>query len=75
VRFTLDGWATWEDTEARDTGVGVWVADVPGSDRLRPGAAVDFTAWWPEAGRWEGRNVRVAVSEAVDSGLPGSSSG
>ena len=75
VRYTLDGWLTWADIDARDTGVGVWVADVPGSDRLRPGAVVDFTAWWPEAGRWEGRNLRVTVSEAVDSGSSRSSSG
>jgi glucoamylase len=75
VRYTLDGWLTWADIDARDTGVGVWVADVPGSDRLRPGAAVDFTAWWPEAGCWEGRNLRVTVSDAVDSGSSRSSSG
>jgi glucoamylase len=68
VRYSVDGWQTWADIEARDTGVGVWVADVPGSDRLRPGAAVDFTAWWPDAGHWEGRNLRVTVSDAVDSG-------
>jgi len=70
VRYTLDGWQTWADIEARDTGVGVWVADVPGSDRLRPATAVDFTVWWPEVGRWEGRNLRVTVSEAVASGPP-----
>jgi glucoamylase len=64
VRFTLDGWRSWADIDARDTGVGVWVVDVPGSDRLGPGAAIDFTFWWPEAGHWEGRNLRVAVSDA-----------
>lgn len=64
VRFTLDGWQSWADIDARDTGVGVWVVDVPGSDRLQPGAAIDFTFWWPEAGHWEGGNLRVAVSDA-----------
>jgi len=48
---------------------------VPGSDRLRPGAAVDFTFWWPEAGHWEGRNLRITVSDAVDSGPSRWSSG
>ena len=56
---------TWADLDARETGVGVWVADVPGSDRLRPGARVDFTIWWPDVGRWEGRDLRVEVSEPV----------
>ncbi len=49
------------DIDARDTGLGVWVADVPASDRLAPGAVVDATFWWPDAGRWEGRNVSIAV--------------
>lgn len=57
---------TWIDLDARDTGLGVWLADVPGSDRLAPGGAVDFTFWWPEVGRWEGRDLRVEVSRGVD---------
>ena len=64
VHCSFDGWATTQDVDARDTGLGVWVADVPGSDRLPPGAAVDATFFWPQAGRWEGRNVRVAVVDA-----------
>ena len=68
VRYTLDGGATWMDLEARDTTLGVWTVDIPGSDRLTPGAAVDFTFWWPDPGRWEGRDFRVRVSEAPVSG-------
>jgi hypothetical protein len=47
------------------------VADVPGSDRLRPGDGVVFTFWWPEAGGWEGRDFRVAVVEGVGPVSPG----
>ena len=61
VRCSLDGWRTTIDVDARDTGLGVWVADVPGSDALAPGRAVDATFYWPDADRWEGRNVRVSV--------------
>ncbi len=61
VRCSLDGWRTVLDLEARDTELGVWVADVPGSDRLAAGDAVDATFFWPDADRWEGRNVRVRV--------------
>jgi glucoamylase len=64
VRCTLDGWRTWSDIDARDTDVGVWVADVPGSELLPPGGAVEFTAWWPESSRWEGRNLHVSVVDA-----------
>lgn len=63
VHCSLDGWQTTIDLDARDTGLGVWLADVPGSDQLAPGAAVDATFYWPEAGHWEGRNVRVSVLE------------
>jgi glucoamylase len=57
----LDEGATWLDLDARDTGLGVWVADIPGSDGLVSGEAVRFTIWWPEAGTWEGRDLRVVV--------------
>ena len=66
VRYSADGRQTWTDLDARDTGLGVWVADIPNSDRLAPGEAVDFTFWWPEAGRWEGRDLRVEVASVAD---------
>ena len=69
---SLDGWRTWLDIDARDTGIGIWVADVPGSDGLRPGDGVVFTFWWPEAGRWEGRDFTVALVEGVGPVTPGS---
>lgn len=61
VHCSLDGWRTILDLDALDTGLGVWVADVPGSEGLAVGGAVDATFFWPSANRWEGRNVRVSV--------------
>ena len=61
IRISLDGWRTSTDIDARDTTLGVWVADIAESARLAPGANVDFTFWWPEVGRWEGQDYRVAV--------------
>jgi glucoamylase len=61
ARISLDGWRSWFDVEARDTSLGVWVVDVPDSDHLSSGDDVDFTFWWPEAGRWEERDFRVTV--------------
>jgi glucoamylase len=66
VHYSVDGRQSWADLEARDTGLGVWVADLPGSDRLTSGQAVDFTFWWREAGRWEDGEMRVEVTAAVD---------
>ena len=71
VHCSLDGWQTTLDLEARDTELGVWVADIPGSDGLEPGRAVDATFYWPDADHWEGRNVRVRVVGAlVHAGRP-----
>ena len=64
VHYSVDGRQSWADLDARDTGLGVWVADVPASDCLPPGQAVDFTFCWPETGRWEGRELRVEVTAA-----------
>ncbi len=61
VRYSVDGWTAWRDIDADDTGLGVWVTDLPGTESLVPGQAIDFTCWWPEAGRWEGRDMRVRV--------------
>jgi glucoamylase len=63
ARTSLDGWRTWVDVEARDTTLGVWLVDVAGSERVPPGGAVDFTFWWPDSGRWEGRDFRVIVED------------
>ena len=63
VHCTLDGWQTSIDIDARDTGLGVWVADVPGSEGLAAGSFVEFTFWWPDGDRWEGETFRVAVVE------------
>ncbi len=65
VHYSLDGRGTWTDLDARETGLGVWVADIPGSERLTPGESVDFTVWWPASKAWEGRDLRVEVGPAA----------
>jgi glucoamylase len=63
VHYSIDGRQTWADLDARDTGLGVWIADIPGSNHLPAGAGIDFTFYWPAEDRWEGRSFRVAVTE------------
>ena len=61
VRWSADGWRTVTDAEARDTGFGVWVADLPTAD-LPAGATVLLTfRWAPD--RWEGQDFAVAVEQ------------
>jgi glucoamylase len=60
VRWSVDWWATSEDTPARNTGLGVYLVDLP-TARLEAGREVAFTFYWVEAQRWEGVNFRVTV--------------
>ncbi|MEO5964635.1 MAG: glycoside hydrolase family 15 protein [Candidatus Limnocylindrales bacterium] len=62
VHCTVNGWHTSMDIDALDTGLGVWIADIPGSDALPPGRTVDATFYWVETETWEGRNIRIAVT-------------
>jgi glucoamylase len=60
VRYSIDGWKTAKELETRDTGLGVFVADL--SPRHLPGGTeVAFTFFWVEAGTWEGKNFTVTV--------------
>jgi glucoamylase len=60
VRWTLDGWQSSEDTNTRDTGLGIHTLDLPTAS-LPPGSQVEFTFFWPQENRWEGTNYGVAV--------------
>jgi glucoamylase len=62
VRFSVDDWETVENATTRDTGLGIHVADLTSTRTLSEGAAVNFTFFWRDARRWEGRNFGVRVS-------------
>jgi glucoamylase len=64
VHWSADGWHTACDLLARDTGMGVYVADLP-THTLPPGAAVVFTFYWPEASKWEGRDFSVSIASTT----------
>ena len=57
LRFTTNGWASWEDRASHPTPLGIEYVDLEPLES--PTDAVEFTFRWPEAGRWEGRNFRV----------------
>jgi glucoamylase len=60
VHWSFDGWKSAQDLRARDTGLGVYCADIP-SESLISGAEVIFTFYWEDEQRWEGRNYSVVV--------------
>jgi len=60
VHWSIDGWKSSQDTNTRDTGFGTYILDLPTAS-LPPGSKVDFTFYWPQENRWEGKNYSVTV--------------
>jgi glucoamylase len=60
VHWSPDEWQTIRDTPARDTGLGVYVADLPTAE-LPVGRTVRFTLYWPVDSRWEQQDFAVSV--------------
>lgn len=63
VHFSCDGWYSVADLDARDTGLGVYVVDLP-TAALPSGTHVSFTFYWPKTDRWEGIDFDVVI-EAI----------
>jgi glucoamylase len=63
VHWSADDWQTLDDTETRDTGLGIHVADIPAA-RLAAGSTVRFTFRWTLTDRWEGQDYAVRITEA-----------
>ena len=62
IHWSVDGWATANDLETREAGLGCWFADLP-SDQLPAGARIVFTLLWQEG--WEGKDFQVAIAETI----------
>lgn len=60
VRWSIDNWQTSHDTDTRDTGLEMYVLDLP-TTSLPPGGQAVFTFFWPGENRWEGTDYRVTV--------------
>lgn len=60
IRWTGDGWATYHDSETRNTGLGLYVVDLA-TDALAVGACLTFTIRWHGPSHWVGENYEVAV--------------
>jgi glucoamylase len=61
IHWSADEWRSVSDVEARDTDLGVYVADLPTGD-LAAGTRIGFTFFWPESRNWEGSDFAVQVA-------------
>jgi glucoamylase len=62
LHWSTDGWSTAQDYQMQDTHLGLYVADLP-TQKLPPGAKVEWTFYWSKDERWEGSNFAVLVSD------------
>jgi glucoamylase len=60
VHWSANSWKSAQDSETRDTGLGIYVADLP-TEQLLPGQEVVFTFFWSGAQTWEGVNYTVVI--------------
>ncbi len=60
VIWTSDGWKTKNDTDLKDSGLGLYYVDLP-TGGLNPDAEIVFTFYWTDGERWEGRNYSVTI--------------
>lgn len=67
VRWSDSSWHHSQHVDTIDTGLGLHYADLP-THELDGGDAVCFTFFWPQAGRWEGRNFEVRVEKSAVEG-------
>jgi len=63
VHWSIDNWSTSHDADARDTGLGIYVLDLPTAS-LPAGDKAVFTFYWPQENRWEGKDYSVLVEAA-----------
>jgi glucoamylase len=61
VHWSADGWSTAQDVQTKDTGLGLFYADLP-TKNLPSGGQIEFTFDWISAGHWEGHNFTVKVA-------------
>lgn len=60
LHWTANEWVSAHDTELLDEGLGSYAYEfAPGE--FKAGEILKFTFYWPEAGRWEGRDFSIAI--------------
>jgi glucoamylase len=64
VHWSADEWRTTTDTTARDSGLGMFAADLP-TESLPAGTNIVFTFYWPGGDRWEGTDFVVEIVPAA----------
>ncbi len=60
VRWSYDGWKTFQDIPASNSGLEIYYADIM-SDKLKKGSKIQFTFYWPEPKKWENEDFEIEI--------------
>ena len=60
VHWGMNGWKDVQDLDAEDSGLGLYVAELPVA-RLAAADTIQFTFLWSDEDRWEGRDYEMQV--------------
>ncbi|HLR36988.1 MAG TPA: glucan 1,4-alpha-glucosidase [Chitinophagaceae bacterium] len=58
IHWTMDNWKTVKDVKTKDSGLGIYFADLPKANKK---GAFCFTFHWEEANQWENKNFKVDI--------------
>lgn len=59
LHWTADEWRTFQNAPSNSNGLGIYFVDIPVAKGQR--APVQFTFYWTEGDRWEGRDYEIKV--------------
>ncbi|MEO6820731.1 MAG: glycoside hydrolase family 15 protein [Ginsengibacter sp.] len=62
VRWSTNNWATFSDTETKDTGLGIFIADI--DLHKMKSKEIKFTFFWKDAEKWENQDFEVGIKKA-----------
>ncbi|MFX1572658.1 MAG: glycoside hydrolase family 15 protein [Promethearchaeota archaeon] len=66
IRWSIDDWNTFQESETIDTGLGIYYVDLPTKDLVKP-KKLSFTIYWLAQDKWEGSNYEIQlISESFD---------
>ncbi len=61
VHWSIDNWQTVQDSQTRETGLDVFIVDLP-LDQLPVDTTLVFTIHWTASNAWEGTDYRVDIT-------------
>ena len=61
VRWTDNNWITWNEAPTKDTGLGIYIADISFNNSKR--SNIRFTFFWKQANHWENKDFEIEIEE------------